>query len=51
MASKGTDINLRCSFCKKTQGQVKKLIAGPDGVFICDATPNDVALYNECSTM
>ena len=36
MASKGTDINLRCSFCKKTQGQVKKLIAGPDGVFICD---------------
>lgn len=35
MASKG-DLNLRCSFCKKTQGQVKKLIAGPDGVFICD---------------
>lgn len=27
--------SLRCSFCGKTQDQVKKLIAGPD-VFICD---------------
>lgn len=27
---------LRCSFCKKTQAEVDKLIAGPDGVFICD---------------
>ena len=26
---------LKCSFCGKTQDQVKKLIAGPD-VFICD---------------
>ena len=26
---------LRCSFCGKTQKQVKKLIAGP-GVYICD---------------
>ena len=25
----------KCSFCGKTQDQVKKLIAGPD-VFICD---------------
>ena len=25
-----------CSFCGKTQGQVKRLIAGPDRVFICD---------------
>ena len=26
---------LKCSFCGKTQKQVKKLIAGP-GVYICD---------------
>ena len=26
----------RCSFCGKTDSQVKKLIAGPSGVFICD---------------
>ena len=26
---------LRCSFCNKTQDQVKKLIAGP-GAYICD---------------
>ncbi len=26
----------QCSFCSKAQGQVKRLIAGPDRVFICD---------------
>ncbi len=26
----------RCSFCSKAQSQVKRLIAGPDRVFICD---------------
>ena len=26
----------RCSFCSRTQDQVNRLIAGPDGVFICD---------------
>ncbi len=30
-----TNDRLKCSFCGKTQDQVKKLIAGPD-VFICD---------------
>ena len=25
-----------CSFCTKSQTQVKRLIAGPDRVFICD---------------
>lgn len=25
-----------CSFCGKSQGQVKRLIAGPDQVYICD---------------
>jgi len=26
----------RCYFCRKRQDQVKKLIAGPKGVYICD---------------
>ena len=26
---------LKCSFCRKTQEQVQKLVAGP-GVYICD---------------
>ena len=28
--------NYQCSFCSKAQAQVKRLIAGPDRVFICD---------------
>ena len=32
---KGEDI-VRCSFCGKTQAQVRKLIAGPNGAYICD---------------
>ncbi len=35
MAAKMDEKSLRCSFCNKTQGQVRKLIAGP-GVYICD---------------
>ena len=35
MAGKNSD-NIRCSFCNKTQDQVKKMIAGPAGVYICD---------------
>lgn len=31
-----TDDKVRCSFCGKTQDQVRKLIAGSDNVFICD---------------
>jgi len=27
---------VRCSFCNKTEDQVRKLIAGPSGVYICD---------------
>ena len=30
------DDNIRCSFCGKTQDQVHKLIAGPNGTYICD---------------
>ncbi|HEC24049.1 MAG TPA: ATP-dependent Clp protease ATP-binding subunit ClpX [Chloroflexi bacterium] len=26
----------RCSFCRRPQGEVRRLISGPDGVFICD---------------
>lgn len=32
---KGEEI-VRCSFCGKTQSQVRKLIAGPNNTFICD---------------
>ena len=28
--------NFRCSFCGKTQDEVRKLIAGPEGVYICN---------------
>ena len=30
------DDPVRCSFCNKTQSQVRKLIAGPNGTYICD---------------
>lgn len=30
------DDKVRCSFCGKPQEQVRKLIAGPNGAFICD---------------
>ena len=36
MAGKNSDGSIRCSFCNKTQDQVRKLIAGPEGVYICD---------------
>ena len=36
MAGKSTEGRVRCSFCNKTQDQVRKLIAGPAGVYICD---------------
>ncbi|MCR5650319.1 MAG: ATP-dependent Clp protease ATP-binding subunit ClpX [Lachnospiraceae bacterium] len=36
MAGKNFDDRIRCSFCGKTQDQVQKLIAGPNGTYICD---------------
>ncbi len=36
MAGKSSDDRVRCSFCNKTQDQVRKMIAGPAGVYICD---------------
>ena len=41
--SKHDESRLKCSFCGKTQDQVKKLIAGPE-VYICDEC---VELCNE----
>ncbi len=34
--AKNGDGKIRCSFCNKTQDQVRKLIAGPNGAYICD---------------
>ncbi|MBQ9134857.1 MAG: ATP-dependent Clp protease ATP-binding subunit ClpX [Lachnospiraceae bacterium] len=36
MAGKNSGSDIRCSFCNKSQDQVRKLIAGPAGVYICD---------------
>ncbi len=36
MAGKISEEKVRCSFCNKSQDQVKKMIAGPNGVYICD---------------
>ena len=38
---------LRCSFCNKSEDQVRKLIAGPEGVYICDEC---IELCNEMLT-
>ncbi len=36
MAGKNIDDKIRCSFCNKPQDQVRKMIAGPGGIYICD---------------
>ena len=36
MAGRTPQDKIRCSFCNKTQEQVRKLIAGQDGAYICD---------------
>jgi len=36
MAGKSSELKVRCSFCNKTEDQVRKLIAGPNGAYICD---------------
>ena len=37
MAGRNDDRNrVRCSFCGKSQEQVRRLIAGPNGAYICD---------------
>ncbi|MBU9738758.1 ATP-dependent Clp protease ATP-binding subunit ClpX [Diplocloster agilis] len=37
MANKNNDDKIRCSFCGKPQEQVNRLIAGPNGTYICDS--------------
>jgi ATP-dependent Clp protease ATP-binding subunit ClpX len=34
--SKGRSHVQRCSFCGRDQSEIRRLIAGPDGIFICD---------------
>ena len=36
MAGRNSEDKVRCSFCGKSQQQVRKLIAGPNGAYICD---------------
>ena len=36
MANRSDTIRFKCSFCGKSQDQVRKLVAGPKGVSICD---------------
>ena len=36
MAGKHSDDKIRCSFCNKSQDQVRKMVAGPSGIYICD---------------
>jgi ATP-dependent Clp protease ATP-binding subunit ClpX len=36
MATRREENPLRCSFCGKSQKEVKKLVAGPAGVYICE---------------
>ncbi|MDO5707973.1 MAG: ATP-dependent Clp protease ATP-binding subunit ClpX [Andreesenia angusta] len=43
MANTNDDKELKCSFCGKSQSQVKRLVAGPD-VYICDEC---IGLCNE----
>ena len=35
MAGKSSDTKVRCSFCNKTQDQVRKMIAVSTGVYMC----------------
>ena len=36
MSNRKDDSKVRCSFCNKTQEQVRKIIAGANDVYICD---------------
>ena len=44
MARKSNRRTYLCSFCGKNQDEVMRLIAGPNGVYICDEC---VSLCNE----
>lgn len=36
MAGRNSEDKVRCSFCGKSQQQVRKMVSGPNGAFICD---------------
>ena len=36
MAGRNSDEKIRCSFCGKSRDQVRQMITGPSGIFICD---------------
>lgn len=40
MSNKNIPTNIRCSFCGKAQEMVKRIVAGPKNVFICDECIN-----------
>ena len=40
MSSKKDSNEIRCSFCGKAQEMVKRIIAGPKAVYICDECIN-----------
>ena len=40
MSSKKDSNEIRCSFCGKAQEMVKRIIAGPKSVYICDECIN-----------
>ena len=43
----GGEERIRCSFCGKSQEQVRKLIAGPNGAYICDVCVDICAEFIE----
>ncbi len=47
MAGKRSDDKIKCSFCGKSQDQVRKMVAGPNGIYICD---DCVEICNEIVT-
>ena len=47
MAGKHSDDKIKCSFCGKSQDQVRKMVAGPKGIYICD---DCVEICNEIVT-
>jgi len=46
MATKNEDRVIKCSFCGKTQDQVRNIVAGPD-VFICNVLRDAVKFLKE----
>ena len=40
MANNDIPTNIKCSFCGKAQEMVKRIVAGPKNLFICDECIN-----------